>query len=178
MAREFLPPDEAAVFMQIVADYVAEGKPAQTRRRLVVLSDIIGFLRKAPWERNQNDLALCCVSLGCVDHWRRPRPLSALSQRSYQLAVMDFLAYLVGNQKFKIDVQRQYQPPRFFNQEVLEAIITAFDCTLDDLFAVETFQVDEGEGLAPAPPPGKARTKATRKAKGAPATPSREEWRD
>jgi site-specific recombinase XerD len=71
-------------------------------RDLAVISDFLAFARQPPWAWTEEAFERWCEHLGIE------RRLAPASQRHYQSAIRNFLAYLTDNVKFMNEVRRLF----------------------------------------------------------------------
>src|SRR3954449_8716851 len=71
-------------------------------RDVAVISDFLSFTRQPPWDWTEEAFERWCEHLGIE------RRLAPASQRHYQSAIRNFLAYLTDNVKFMNEVRRLF----------------------------------------------------------------------
>lgn len=104
-----LSPQDAALFAEMVQGYkdrrlgALRHKPKSVERDLYAVHEFVAFTGKPPWRWTEDDFDQWCAEIGVGEN-----KVAVSTQRRYQGAIRDFLAYLVDNVKFRDVVQQQY----------------------------------------------------------------------
>ncbi len=114
-----LPEQDAELYAQMVEAYAARKigalryKPASVNGELSQVQDLLNFTGKPPWMWNEEDFDQWCKTLGVE------RKVAVATQRKYQNAIKNFLAYITENVKIRNEVHRLYgvYPSQICNSE-------------------------------------------------------------
>ncbi len=103
-----LPEQDEALFSEML-DKWATRRTGSLRQKvksvtgdITVVREMAAFVGSAPWYWSEDDFDRWCEVIGVQ------RNLAVATQRKYQSAIRNFLAYIVDNVKFKNEVRRQY----------------------------------------------------------------------
>lgn len=108
IVRPALPETDAGLFAEIVEAYSARRLGALRHKELSVkgdlaqVHDLLNFTGKPPWMWAEEDFEQWCNVLGVE------KKVAMATQRKYQNAIKNFLAYIVDNVKYRNEIHRLY----------------------------------------------------------------------
>ena len=106
--RPVLPENDSRLFTEIIEGYSSRRLGALRHREgsvkgdLAQINDLFNFTGKPPWMWTEDDFEKWCSVLGIE------KKVAVATQRKYQNAIKNFLAYVVDNVKFRNEIHRLY----------------------------------------------------------------------